>query len=1411
MASATASEGGIAVPTAEVQALYDRHRYLDAFAASADYWKAGPDLRDLTTDHLILGGRLAGRLGAPRLARWLFRTAVERDPGSPLVRYFARYVKIRGRTVLDELRDFEDQPDIGGEDPALRAAWYASFALTWAGLRDFQRAHECLATAHSLSEDDAWVLSCECGVLGLADRWADALAAAERALAVDPDSPFAAVGRGAGLLNLGRPEESARTLSAAAENGQSFELAGHAAWHQCALAETLDEPERRSALEQGRLLLDRACALAPLADREARQGLSRARLDIASLCDDYAEIERWTEEVRSPFHRQVLANLRQNPAGRRIHLLYRRAVQKHDACLPTSLAMALSANGPEMSIDEMASAITFGGTAQWAAVDWLRERGYYVRSFAVTPEVSRALIHNRMAFVVNWQTDERGHSVAIVGLDERAQTLIVHDPATFRSTEYLLGILDAARSPLGIPGIAVVPQERAADLDALLPPEAEIIEGAQSLQRALVTQGPAAARAIAADLTERFPHHAGARHLGAVQLLADGHIGLALTELHALLVQFPDAPDLRTNVLGAYQALRNTARLRLVLKDIVEEGLLPGLTAEQTWIRPPDRYVFGYADLLRLSSATRAEATRLLHSLLRRQPASAGAWHTLGDLLSHTSDRAGAALCLRLASCLDPSDEHYATAHAGALGVLGRPGEGLSWLELRARTAGESPRGAGAWISWASALEDHGDPERALAACREALERHPQSPEFLGFAVPFFARMGQWETSVDCLEALRSSANPAAFREAATQFHLMRGEWADAIEHAESWLRDSPHAMNARRALLGLLALGHGPDAPVERARAWMQGNPGHEDLEDAYGAALDRAGGPLWKKCAIFRRRVRRNPEDAAAWLELTNTALDGYAAAGEQRRARLAPRIEALLAECERTAAGSVPTLRAQAAWSEVRGDWTVGVSKSLDILERDPASTDAVYRAWRCSARFSDAERRRVWNEIRPRLLGAQGPLSSARDMMALLVQRFGVSETERELEQWRLARPDDPNVLEAAFDLLLDHGRGRADAERALALFAAAAGRFPHHLGLRFSLASAYRATGQGAAAESVLLDIGRRHPGNSAAKIQLAWTKVHGGDAGAGCRLLESAEASEPQNPEVLAARAVILHQNQRVGEARTAIAQGLTRMGKSVAWRTRAVDLLMDWGTVEEALAAAQHGVAVYPRNAALWLLLGRTMGQLRRQFTVKEIESCLRTSLRLDASLFESADLLACCLADRECYDEALRVLQAIEVRMADPSPARGRLAWIEHRRTQGARGLDALAAAVAAAPWYEWGWLVLADWLEEDRDWERARLLFARVPGQLSHSLRFRQRRLLLLGKAGGDVARLNAEWNALIQDHPDNEDLRTARSGWLREDEPASSVSEASATSGIPPWAWGALAWMAISLLRSCSGLP
>jgi tetratricopeptide (TPR) repeat protein len=1254
---------------------------------------------------------------------------------------------------------------LGGDDPKLRASWCASYAITWATLRDFDRSYQCLKIAHSLSPDDGWVLSCESAVFGLADRRTEALRSAERAWEVDPGSPFAAHSLGMSLLKLGHVQQAADRFYSAADNCQSQELVMYACWYQCALAETLEGRERQIVLDRARTLAGKLRDLAPLADRYSQTGFARTHLDIAELADDHVEMERWSTQARSPFHRQLVLNLKTNTEGKRIRLPVRRTLQTHEACVPTSIASALSAGGIDISADEMATEVTFGGTAEWAAADWLRERGFHVRFFSVTQALAVALIENGIAFVMSWEADESGHAVAVIGVDQRAETLLIHDPQSFRGTEYLLSVLNRDVSPLGIKGMAVVAAERGAGLDALLDPTPTLMEAAQEHQKALLTQSPAFARSTVADLTARLPSHPGTLYLQSIQNIEDGHVGQGLKGFQDLLAQFPDSPIVRVRYMSACRALGNGALVRQTLKDIVERGVLPGLDAQQDWIHPPDRYVFEYADLLRLSSETRDQAESLLHSLIRRQSTSAGAWHNLADLLWHKRDMESALLCYRIASCLATSDEHYARAYADALAGEKREEEGFQWLESRVRKFTGSPRAVATWISWISALEDGGYPERALAACREALGQQNDSPELLSFAVPFFARMGEWKRAESELSRLKKE-NAAAFYRATLHYFQMSGQLQSARAHAEAWTRELPLSMEARHALLQLIALQEGSESAIGTAALWLRDNKGHEEFEHAYCAQLDNASSPPSKKYSVLLRRLKRNREDAWAWREVTFNALSRYDLADSRRQQRLAPRIEEFLSECDRTSIESVPTMRAHALWAESQGDWTGAIAKSLEAISFDSQGFYSYRRIWECSSRLDSDERNRLWAQIEPMFLSSPGRLSIAREVMGLLAERFGPVQAEKTIEAWAAARPGDPDVIEAAADLLIDRGHGRSDAARAVGILKHAVERYPYHSGLRFSLANAYRRAGQDQDAENVLSEIVRRHPDDSSARIQLAWIRQRSGDPESAQAILNAAEAARPRNAEILEARIQILIESERLEDACRAIERGLEQMPENVNWRSRAIALFSRCGAHDKSIQAARMGVQVYPRGAYLWLLLGRTLNELRQFAGVGEIEKCLRQSLRFNCGLFEAADLLSIFLAEQRRFDDAAQVMRDIEKRMTDPAQVLGRLAWIKRVQGQRRDAVIDLSRTVVASPWYGWGWNLLIDWLEEDEDWEQTRRLLQEIPPQMFTNTSFRLRRLLLLEKAGLDQNRLDAEWHNLLQDFPEDVTLSLKR---------------------------------------------
>jgi predicted Zn-dependent protease len=1353
-----------------LQQLYDSNRFLDAFRQSSEYWKPSTSIQSLSVEELILGGRLATRLGGRRLSRRLFRAAYQRDPQNPRVRYFTNHARRHRSRLLDDLREFETNPDICAEDPEMQAAWLASHAVTWALLRDFTRAHQCLERAHCIDCRDGWVTTCESNVLGLEDRWDDALKCAEQSWEINPGTPYAASSLSNCLLNLGRVPESAQRLAAASENCQSYELVELAYWYQCALAETLDGEGRRRALEQALGFAECLPTLAPLADRNPRRFFSRIRLDIAELADDHAEMERWAKEVRIPFYRKILANLRQNPQGRRIRLPFSRTIQKHEACLPTSLASAVATLGEHLNPDVMASEITFGGTTEWGAGEWLQKHGFAVRFFTVTRDTATALIKGGIGFVLTLEGDDNAHAVAAVGLDEAAGTLIIHDPIAYRTTEYLLESLAQNTGPLGIKGMAAVPAEKGAVLDGLLPEnDVAIMTAMQVHQKTLALQGLTAAREVVRHIAEKLPSHPGTQLLQTIQAAEDGHTGEALLGLQTLLNEFPNSPLLRFRLIAACRSRGNTALMRETLASVVERGILPGTQSQQDWLFPPARYVAEYADILSVSAHTRQDASSLLHELIRRQPLSADGWHILGDLRWKERDTEGALLCFRLASCQAPANEHYAISYADALARNHREEEGFSWLEGRVRKFGSSPRATGTWISWIQSLETWGYPDRALSACTEALARHGSLSELLGFVVPFLARMGRWQEAEENLGVLEKAGNLPLFREAAVKFYRQRGDLPRSIEHAEGWVRELPRYIPAHIALIDLIAKRDGSRRALELASRWLEGAPAHDEFEELYYQQL--AGESKRKKYSLLFRRVKRNPEDGWASRELAFICSEDYERATDRRRLRLCPRIRALLAECDRTAPEDPATIRMHARWHQACGQWTEAVAAWLNSIDRDPTGSYGYQQAWECSAGFSAEQRHEVWERIEPILLRSPGHLAIAGEAVPLLAQRFGVTFAEEAVGRWNQQRPDDPEIAKAFADLLLEHGQGRTDAKRAYALLRPAVDHFPYHLGLRFSLVRACRKLGRLSEAEDGLREIIRRHPDNSGARIQLAWTHELRGQPDEARGLLEETRAIDPQNKQISDSVIQILIRHNDFDRARRMIGQVLEGSPRDVSWRDRAIHLSLDCGDEEGAVAAARAGVTVYPRGAYLWFLLGNTLNKLRRFAQAGEVESCFRHCLSLNAAFFDAADQLSILLVEQRRYEDAEQVMRNILSRLGDASPPLGRLAWIHRQQGKKREASDELSSAVQAYPWYSWGWSLLVDWLVEDQSWELARQLLGKIPEEQRTNPQFRRQRLTALEKAGLPIPELDTEWNGLLLDFPEELPVHLHRYDGLR----------------------------------------
>ena len=89
--------------------------------------------------------------------------------------------------------------------------------------------------------------------------------------------------------------------------------------------------------------------------------------------------------------------------------------------------------------------------------------------------------------------------------------------------------------------------------------------------------------------------------------------------------------------------------------------------------------------------------------------------------------------------------------------------------------------------------------------------RSSASAELLAFAVPFFARMGDWVRAEAELENLRNAGLPHAFGEASARFHLMRGDLESAARSAAARIAQLPSSpIDARYSMLDIICAQNG-------------------------------------------------------------------------------------------------------------------------------------------------------------------------------------------------------------------------------------------------------------------------------------------------------------------------------------------------------------------------------------------------------------------------------------------------------------------------------------------------------------------------------------------------------------------------------------------------------------------------
>jgi cellulose synthase operon protein C len=1239
-----------------IQALCDEGLLLQA-------WQTGLSLGPLRqwpgTKARVLAGRLASQLSADRLGDSLILRAWRADRTVPEAMLYGAMSlhSIRGSLVsLDQL----NASGLLDADTPLR--WEATAFAAWlhATFRDFETADALIARALDAS-GTAWIWAQRAAIHEMADRYPEALEASRHAMKLKPRSRSAIQYTARFLSLFERDQEAIDLLRDALGSFESPRIAA-----QLASLE-FETGQFREALAT----LDRYEALTPVKDKGVVSWLAGRRCDIYGRLGD---LPRSIEQARlstSEFYKQVAKRLEQAaPDARRVTLPVGFVRQHHMTCAPATMS-ALSRYWSRTTDHlEMAEAICYDGTPSHSQRCWAIEHGWHVREFAVTWDAAGALLDAGIPFALATVHPGSAHLQAAIGYDAARGTLLIRDPYDRVHSEFAEAPFFESYRSTGPRGMAMVPVEERARLDAIDLPEVRLYDIAHEVQDALVAHDRKRAAAKCAEIAVLAPSHR--IEIGVRRSLAnyDNDLPAELRATEELLASYPDDVNLR----------------------LARAGLLRQLATHKTYLDYLRAQCDGPAShsLLRLRLAcallddarTRDEAVRILRRFLNSW-CKAETLSALADAHWQAGEYPRAVELYRIASTLEETDEDHARTYFRAARMVRGEERALAFLRHRIRRLGHlSARSA---MTLFDCLEEIDRTSEAMTVLEEALAAHPEDGVLLLFAARVAAAAGDTCRADDLLDRAQGRSREMDWLRTVARDRQQRGELAEALRHWERVAADEPFDLGAQRAVTGLKHELGGRAAAVEYLRAVVARFPHHQGLGELLVDWLDEA--PLPEQEEALLRLLDINPTNAWAQRQLA------YILARQRRFAEA----HARMATASELAPNTV-------AWHNVLGD--------IFFLEgRRDAAREQFRNALHLSVDSDFALNR---------LLEACGDIEERRGELA-----FVLDEMKRQViygdsllvYQCHAHGTIEPGALMA----LLDEARaGRPDlwqtwvacvrqrvemqeCDPAQALCDEALARFPLLPRLHIERAEIARVAGDRAGERAALAEAVRLSPGWSLAVRKYADVIEAEGDFAASRQVIEAGLRRSPADAVL---RGYLGHALWQLGERGAAIAQleQAATLDPDYSWAWQALkDHATQEGRPDAAIGLARQLAAQRPGEVRVWLAVARVADDADERL------AALDNAIAMSPLALEPNELKLDLLIERERYDEALALVDAAAWGEHPPVALQAKGCRVLAARGDVPAAIARMEKVLATDPNHHFGWGLLADWHAAREDWPR------------------------------------------------------------------------------------------------------
>jgi len=1249
-----------------VQRLLDHGRPLDAWHAVdglrplREWWKDGAEAAHCAS-------RLISWLGNHRQSDatdWLARPRYP-EHGGVFIQWLSALQRRRGlHAMLQAMRDRKARPPL---TPEQQVRLLASEAEILSGFRDFRAARRLLDEATPIAPASWRVHYARASVLEDEDDRSAALEEAREAARLHPGSVNAPRLIHRLLVALGRPEEALAVLTEAEARLQDFDLSLTLTnWHS--------EHEDYAAALAG---MDRCELLQPLATPRLKRWMNGRRAFWHYLRGDDEEALRCADLAPESFVAKVAERLRSGATGRRVRLPVPFVRQHHVTCAPATLAAISAFFGHPVEHVEVAETICYDGTPDHSERRWAAERGWTVREFRVTLETARALLDRGIPFTLTTVEPTSAHLQAVIGYDARAGTILVREPGWPHFEEYTEKWLETYAFS-GPRGMVLLPPEKAALLDGVELPEAELYDRLHRLRSALHFHRREEAAAELEELRRLAPGHRLTWMAQRVFAAEDCHHPLQLAAVDGLLALYPDSRALLYGKLSLLRETEGRAGQLSFARRVIAAGKAPGAVRVRL------------ASLLDEDAREWPAAEREWRRTLRQWPYWTESLRGMANCLWHRQHRTEALGFYRLWAAQDEFDEDAAGAYFRASRALGDPAPALTFL--RERAARHARKSSAPAITLASVLDSMNREHESLTVLEEALQCRPDDGALLLDLSTRCLTAGREEQAQEYLARAEALTPARQWLRRAAESALRRARPEEAIALYRRVLELEPMASDVHRALAGLLNDTDSREAAVQHYEQAGAAHPGNYDILTGLvkWLAPDRV-----RRAPVLRRLLELNPANGWAARELVEdlSADRNFAEAAVilEEAIRAKPN--------EESNHGFLGELR----MNQGRTDEALEAFRAALRLNAD--YTWALERLVQCSRTLEEKKAALAFAAAEMERQVMQGDGLATWRLQALAV--LEPEEVRAHLEQAHRSRPDLWWTWSCLLHQSLDEGR----VDDALRLAEEQAEQFPLMPRAWLDLATVHAAREDTAAERAALARTLELNPSWGQAVRKMAAACERDGDSAAALTVLERQARCEPSDSASMSALFHLLRRTGRKADAfqwaRKAVSaspfywESWKELGLSVA---ECRDLPDPPAGLDEAAAAAAALTAKHPANpqaweCRAWFLEGR--GELQAQLAV------LREGAARLPHSWDLRDRLAVLLAENSRIAEALACCTTDGVPEDEHKFRQARAAWVVYTGGDHAEGLRRMEAVSEAAPGYGWSISRLLEWHQTAGHW--------------------------------------------------------------------------------------------------------